>query len=99
MGLDSSYRASVSEVGILSGTSNGIDVEFPMGLTPNEALGLVQAEREHVRLHEAMLAGSVAAARCAGCSWEVIGQILGLTKQAVHQRYSALLLEASDEVD
>lgn len=80
-------------VGVLEDPSTGLAVEYPMGLSVRDALALVENEANHVRLHEQMLLGSVASARDAGASWELIGQVLGVTRQAAAQRFGPLLPE------
>lgn len=45
---------------------------------------------QQVRTIETELAATVSRARAAGHSWEVIGDALGVTRQAAHQRYRHL---------
>jgi len=45
---------------------------------------------EAARLADQRVREEVAAARAVGHSWAAIGDVLGLTKQAAHQRYAAL---------
>jgi hypothetical protein len=52
-----------------------------------ELVGLVRAARPELKLLEMAAVGS---ARRAGCSWEQIGAVLGISRQAAQQRYGSL---------
>ena len=62
----------------LASTASGADPR--VGLTAASALR---------RLAETLEAAQVANARRQGWSWQDIANVLGVTKQAVHQKYSA----------
>jgi len=47
---------------------------------------------------DALLRLAVAGARAAGCTWESVGGVLGMTKQAAQQRYGATPDEGPDPV-
>jgi hypothetical protein len=49
-----------------------------------ELVALARAARSET---DVLLAAAVQSARGAGCTWEQIGSVLGLTRQAVQQRY------------
>jgi len=78
----------VLEAGVLAW--DGLEVEYPRGYSPASALALVEDGVNGVRNHEAILAGSVAAARSAGCSWRAIAQALGVTHSSALERFSAV---------
>lgn len=56
-------------------------------LAPDDHLRLVGRCADADRVTAALLGDAVAAARGAGLSWAAIGSVLGLTRQAVHQRF------------
>lgn len=69
----------------------GSDVDGP-GLDPESSpthLVLVQRAAEAERAVRGLLAQSVTAARASGHSWAAIGAELGLSRQAVQQRFGA----------
>lgn len=57
------------------------------GADPDDALTLVRRAAEADRVAGALLHRSVAAARSGGHSWQAIGEVLGLTRQAAQQRF------------
>lgn len=99
IGLNASYRATVSEVATLHSVSGLADIEFPTGLPAGEALALVQSERLDVTMHEWMLYGAVASARDAGCSWAAIGEVLGVTRQSAQAKYGPVVDNGRDDDD
>jgi hypothetical protein len=94
--LDPTFRPTAVAVGVLRDPSTSVAVEYPLGLPPADALGLLQSEHNHFTMHRAMLAAAVASARDAGCSWSAIAQVLGVTRQAAHKRYAPLIGEVAD---
>lgn len=56
-------------------------------LAPGDHLRLVDRCADADRVTGTLLADAVAAARAAGHSWATIGSVLGLTRQAVQQRF------------
>jgi hypothetical protein len=68
-----------------------VDIEelVERGGAADPATGLRAACALH-RLAERVESTHVAAARRQGWSWEQIGDVLGVTRQSVHAKYSAL---------
>lgn len=56
---------------------------------PDAYLDLVALTAQARTETDALLRLAVAGARAAGCTWESVGGVLGMTKQAAQQRYSA----------
>ncbi|WP_199421486.1 hypothetical protein [Actinotalea solisilvae] len=54
---------------------------------PAAHLDLVALARDARGETDVLLAAAVASARAAGCTWEQVGGVLGMTKQAAQQRY------------
>lgn len=57
------------------------------GTDPEDQLALVRRAAEADRVAGTLLHRSVAAARAGGHSWQAIGEVLGLTRQAAQQRF------------
>lgn len=57
------------------------------GTDPADPLALVRRAAEADRAAGLLLHRSVAAARSGGHSWQAIGEVLGLTRQAAQQRF------------
>ena len=55
--------------------------------TPDATLDEIQQARTDIRNHTRGITRDVAKCRDAGCTWEQIGDALGITKQAAQQRY------------
>jgi DNA-directed RNA polymerase specialized sigma24 family protein len=68
----------MSSTADLAATASGADPQ--VGLKAASALR---------RLAEGLEAAQVASARRQGWSWQDIAEVLGVSKQAVHQKYSA----------
>lgn len=64
---------------------------------PTDHLAIVARAAEADVVVRALLRQSVVAARAHGHSWAAIGEVLGLTRQAVQQRFGAAPLEADPE--
>lgn len=64
---------------------------------PDDHLAIVARAAEADRVVTELFRHSVGAARAGGHSWAAIGQVLGLTRQAVQQRFGAAGDPASDE--
>lgn len=56
-------------------------------LDPADADALISARRSAIAA-EAALTASVASARRHGATWQAIGAILGISRQAAHAKYS-----------
>lgn len=54
---------------------------------PAAHLDLVALARDARSETDVLLGAAVASARAAGCTWEQVGGVLGMTKQAAQQRY------------
>ncbi|MFC5179987.1 hypothetical protein [Actinomadura harenae] len=54
---------------------------------PGDALAGVAAAAEAVRRADDRLRGTVEAARASGRTWQEIGDVLGITRQAAFQRF------------
>jgi hypothetical protein len=52
-----------------------------------EALERVRAEMVDAAMAQGRLADAVSDARAAGATWEIIGQVLGVRRQAAYQRF------------
>ncbi len=61
---------------------------------PQAHLDLVALARDAHGETDALLRAAVSSARAAGCTWEQVGSVLGITKQAAQQRYTR-----SDELE
>lgn len=57
--------------------------------TPDDFLSLVIRVERADRATKRMLTDAVSAARGAGCTWEAIGETLGMTRQAAQKRFRA----------
>ncbi|MCA1783678.1 MAG: hypothetical protein ABR500_02165 [Dermatophilaceae bacterium] len=69
---------------ILGSRADGTDLDPE---SPQDRLALVQRAAEADRAVRELLAQSVTAARGSGHSWAAIGEVLGLSRQAVQQRF------------
>ena len=72
--------------------SEAIDAAGPgvaarLGTEPSAHLELVALVLQARTETEALLRSTIAAARSAGCTWEAIGQVLDMSRQAAQQRY------------
>ncbi|MEV5574955.1 hypothetical protein AB0L06_33375 [Spirillospora sp. NPDC052269] len=54
---------------------------------PGDALAAVAAAAEAVRRADDHLRGTVGTARSSGRTWQEIGDVLGITRQAAFQRF------------
>jgi DNA-directed RNA polymerase specialized sigma24 family protein len=78
--LPRSYVSAVAELDSLSEAADGVSSADP-------AVGL-RAVRALQRLQERLEAIQVANARAQGWSWQAIADALGVSRQAVHQKYN-----------
>jgi hypothetical protein len=67
--------------------TEGAEVHHPIGMTPADALELVETIAHHAQQIELQLIGAVAAARDAQVSWAALGQVLDMTGEGVRRRY------------
>lgn len=65
--------------------------------TPEDHLVLVRRAADAERGAKALLQETINSARAAGHSWATIGQVLGLTRQAVQQRFGGSAAPAEGE--
>lgn len=72
------------------GDGRALDLEDPA-----DRLALVRRAAEAERAVRGLLGQSVSAARASGHSWAAIGAELGLSRQAVQQRFGAAALDAT----
>lgn len=66
------------------------DLSARMETDPAAHLDLVALARDAQGETAALLQAAVDSARSAGCTWEQIGQVLGMTRQAAQQRYGRI---------
>lgn len=71
---------------IRGGDSLGGQVSEAPG-APGDALAAVAAAAEAVRRADDHLRGTVGTARSSGRTWQEIGDVLGITRQAAFQRF------------
>jgi len=76
-------REAVAEavIGIPEGLRGGLETD------PQEYLRLVVASRTAAEETSRLLRNSIAGARAAGQSWDTLGKILGVSRQAAQQRF------------
>lgn len=90
-GYDDGGQIEARAVGTLrnlGGFRPSVEVDYPLDLTPAEALHGLGLERAEQVEHEARLVGGVAAARVAGVSWQDIADALEIPKRTCMDRYS-----------
>ncbi|MGV8978924.1 MAG: hypothetical protein ACOH17_12850 [Cellulomonas sp.] len=63
------------------------DLGARLGADPAAYLDLVALAHAARSETDALLRGAVSSARSAGCTWEAIGQVLDMSRQAAQQRY------------
>lgn len=76
---------------------SGPDISQRIETDPNAYLELVvRTNQAHLRTGD-MLQAAVQSARSAGHSWEAIGSVLGMSRQAAQQRFGKGLQETDDD--
>ena len=87
--LDDAARARLREAVTDSVLSHPVDLRERLEHDPEAALVLVVAARTAAEETSRLLREAVDSARRAGHSWDVVGRLLGVSRQAAQQRFGS----------
>lgn len=72
----------------LGGFPPWVEVDYPLGQDPADALAGLEDARQAMVMHQAVTVGAVAAGRSAGLSWQTIADALEMPKRTCIDRYA-----------